>query len=136
MESQDKMRKLSVSINRSAVEAYEFLSVPENFPKWATGLGASLRRVGGDWMVETPEGPATVRFSEPNSHGVLDHAVRLPRGATVYVPLRVVATGEGCELVLTVFRQPEMSDEKFAADLEWVKRDLQTAKQLLERSEW
>jgi hypothetical protein len=124
---------LSVPINRPAPEAYEFLSVPENFPKWASGLGASLRRAGTDWVVETPEGPATVRFSERNAYGVLDHAVRLPRSGTVYVPLRLVARGEACELVLTLFRQPDMSDEKFAADAEWVMRDLRTAKRLLEK---
>jgi len=127
-----EVRKLSVSINRPAAEAYEFLSLPENFPKWASGMGTSLRRAGADWIAETPEGPATVRFSERNSYGVLDHAVRLPRGGSVYVPLRVVATGEGCELVLTLFRQPEMSDEKFAADAEWVMRDLLAAKRILE----
>jgi hypothetical protein len=125
-------RKLSVWINRSAADAYEFLSVPENFPKWASGLGTSLRRAGAEWIVETPGGPATVRFSERNSYGVLDHSVRLPRGASVYVPLRVVAKGEGCELVVTLFRQPEMSDEKFAADADWVMRDLLAAKRLLE----
>jgi hypothetical protein len=132
MEIEAKIRKLSVLINRSAAEAYEFLSVPENFSKWASGLGASLRRAGADWTVETPEGPATVRFSERNSYGVLDHSVKLPRGGSVYVPLRVVAKGDGCELVLTLFRQPEMSDEKFATDAEWVMRDLQSAKRILE----
>lgn len=127
-----QVRKLSVSIRRSAAEAYEFLSRPENFPKWASGLGASLRQSGADWIAETPEGPATVRFTEPNAHGVLDHSVQLPHGGSVYVPLRVVAAGEGCELVLTLFRQPEMSDEKFAADAAWVMRDLRAAKRILE----
>jgi hypothetical protein len=125
-------RKLSIRINRSAAEAYEFLSLPENFAKWASGLGTSLRRAGSDWIVETPEGPASVRFSERNSYGVLDHSVRLPRGESVYVPLRVVAKGDGCELVLTLFRRPEMSEERFAADAEWIMRDLQAAKRLLE----
>ena len=125
-------RTLSVSINRSATEAYEFLSVPENFPKWASGLGGSLRPAGADWIAETAEGPATVCFSERNAFGVLDHSVRLPRGGSVYVPLRVVAKGDGCELVLTLFRQPATSDEKFAADAEWVMRDLHAAKRILE----
>ena len=125
-------RKLSVSIDRAAAEAYEFLSLPENFPKWASGLGASLRQAGADWIAETPDGPAMVRFTERNSRGVLDHSVKLPRGDSVYVPLRVVAYGEGCELVLTLFRLPGMSDEKFAADAAWVMRDLQAAKRILE----
>ena len=44
-------------------------------------------------------------------------------------------TGERCELVITLFRRPEMSDEKFAADAAWVMRDLQAAKRILERRE-
>jgi hypothetical protein len=107
-------RKLSVSIQRSAAEAYEFLSLPENFPKWASGLGASLRRAGADWIAETPDGPATVRFTERNSRGVLDHSVQLPRGGSVYVPLRVIANGERCELVLTLFRLPGVPELRFA----------------------
>ncbi len=127
-----EIRKLSVSINRSAAEAYELLSVPENFPKWASGLGTSLRKAGSDWVAETPEGPVAVSFSERNSFGVLDHSVTLPRGTSVYVPLRVVAQGDHCELVLTLFRRPGMSEEKFAADAEWVMRDLHAAKRMLE----
>lgn len=126
------MKRLIVAIERPAAEAYDFLSQPENFPKWASGLAESLRREGDEWIAETPEGRALVRFSEPNAHGVLDHSVTLPRGVTVYIPLRVVPAGSGCELVLTLFRQPHMSDEQFAADEAWVLRDLAAAKRLLE----
>jgi hypothetical protein len=126
------VRKLAVCIDRPAAEAYEFLSAPENFPKWASGLAGSLRKAGDDWIAETPEGRVTVCFSERNSHGVLDHSVTLPRGTTVYVPLRVVPRGSGCELVLTLFRQPDMTDEKFAADAQWVMRDLDAARRILE----
>ncbi len=126
------VRKLAVCIDRPAAEAYEFLSAPENFPKWASGLAGSLRKAGEDWIAETPEGRVTVCFSERNSRGVLDHSVTLPRGMTVYVPLRVVPKGSGCELVLTLFRQPDMTDERFAADAEWVMRDLDAARRILE----
>jgi len=128
----ERIRRLSVAIRRPAAEAYAFLAQPENFAKWASGLAGSLRREGDEWIAETPEGRAVVRFSEPNSHGVLDHAVTLPRGVTVYVPLRVLPSGSGCELVLTLFRQPHMTDEQFAADEAWVMRDLAAAKRLLE----
>jgi hypothetical protein len=119
MESQT----LSVSIDRPAAEAYEFLAQPQNFPKWARGAGSSLRPHGADWVVDTPEGAARVRFSERNAHGVLDHQVTPPRGAPVYVPLRVIANGRGCNLVLTVLRR---------ADAAWVLRDLHAAKRILE----
>lgn len=127
------VRHLSVSIGRDAERAYEFLSRPENFAKWASGLAGSLGKVGGEWVARTPEGPMKVRFSEPNELGVLDHWVYPQGGGEIYVPLRVIASGEGCcELVLTLFRQRGVSDEKFAADVDWVMRDLQAAKKLLE----
>lgn len=125
-------RELRISIDRSAAEAYEFLSVPENFPKWASGLSMSLRKVGGEWIAQTADGPMRVRFSERNAFGVLDHSVTRPEGTGVYVPLRVVPKGAGCELVLTLFREPGTSDEKLAADAEWVMRDLQAAKRIIE----
>jgi hypothetical protein len=124
---------LRVQIERSAADAYGFLCVPQNFAKWASGLGSSLRKVDGEWIAQTAEGPVCVRFSEPNSFGVLDHSVIRQDGTGVYVPLRVLPRGDGCELVLTLLRQPGVSDEKFAADADWVMRDLQAAKRLLEQ---
>jgi hypothetical protein len=132
MESRD-VRNLSVPIERPAGEAYEFLSLPENFAKWASGLGASLCKVDGEWIAQTAQGPARVRFSERNKFGVLDHSVTRPDGSGVYVPLRLVPKSVGCELVLTLVRRPGMSEEEFAADAEWVKRDLEAAKRILEK---
>lgn len=114
-------KPLIVSIDRPAGPVYEFLCLPENFPRWATG-----------WIAETAEGPVTLSFSERNSRGVLDYALRRPCGGSVYVPLRVVGNGAGCELVLTLFRRAEMSDQDFAAAAERAKRDLLAAKGLLE----
>ena len=125
-------RNLSVSIDRSAEQAYDFLSVPENFPKWASGLAGSLRQVDGEWVAETPNGPMKLRFSERNAFGVLDHWVYPQPGVEIYIPMRVVSNGGGCELVFTLFRPPGMTDEKFSADAEWVMRDLAAAKRVLE----
>ena len=130
--SMNEIRRLSVSIDRPAAEAYEFLAVPENFPKWASGLGTSLKQTGMDYLVDTPEGLAKVQFSDRNRFGILDHRVTLPGGRSIYVPLRVVSSGNGCALTLTLFRRPEASDAEFEADAQWVMRDLQAAKRLLE----
>jgi len=125
-------RHLSVSINCRPAEAYAWLSVPENFPQWAAGLATSLRQVDGVWLAETPFGTNRIRFSPSNGHGVLDHWVYPEVGGEIYVPLRVVPNGAGCELTLTLFRVPGMTDAKFAADAELVRRDLLFAKKLLE----
>jgi hypothetical protein len=131
MAGTSESRNLSVSIERDAEAVYAFLSLPENFPKWASGLG-SLHQANGQWIADTPDGPMTVRFSEANAFGVLDHWVSPPSSAPIYIPLRVVPNGSGCELIFTLFRQPDMDQVKFQADAQWVMRDLKAAKQLLE----
>ncbi|MGA7750316.1 MAG: SRPBCC family protein [Gallionella sp.] len=125
-------RNLSVSINRNIKDVYDFVCVPENFPRWASGLGKSLKRADGGWIAETQEGTVKVQFSERNEFGVLDHWVIPKPGLQIYVPMRVIPNGSGCELIFTLFRLPDMSDEQFAADAEWVMRDLTTLKNLLE----
>ena len=130
-------RLLSVTIACDAGSAYEFLHQPANFAQWASGLAGSLKQVNGQWIADTPEGALKVRFSPRNDRGVLDHWVTLPATAghaarEIHIPLRVTAVETGCELCLTLFRLPDMTDEKFQADADWVMRDLNTAKRLLE----
>jgi hypothetical protein len=132
MASTRESRNLSISINRAAGQAYDFLCAPENFPKWASGLAGSLRQAGGGWIAQTPDGPVRIRFSERNAFGVLDHWVYPQPGVEIYIPMRVVSNASGCELLFTLFRLPGMSDEKFSADAEWVMRDLAAAKLVLE----
>ena len=125
-------RCLSIAIDCPQASAYAWLSVPENFPLWAAGLATSLREVDGEWVAESPLGSMRIRFSPPNDLGVLDHWVNPEAGGEIYVPLRVVANGQGCELMLTLFRQPGMTDERFAADARLVQKDLAFAKKILE----
>jgi hypothetical protein len=128
-------RHISVAIDCSLQQAYDFLSVPGNFPKWASGLAGSLAQIDGEWVAATIHGPMTVRFSDRNAFGVLDHWVYPRDGDEIYVPLRVVANDSGCELTLTLFRLPGMLEEQYSADAQVVLRDLHAAKTLLERSQ-
>jgi hypothetical protein len=126
------VRTVSISIDRDWREAYDFACRPENFPKWASGLGSNLKRSGEEWFAEGPEGSVRIRFSPRNEFGVVDHTVVTETGGEIFIPLRVIANGTGCEVMFTLFRQPDMSADKFAADAEWVERDLKTLKTLLE----
>ncbi|MBV8567601.1 MAG: SRPBCC family protein, partial [Methylobacteriaceae bacterium] len=103
-------RQLCVTIERPPGEVYDFASLPENFPKWAAGLGNSVTRAAGGWIAQTAQGPLRVRFTERNAFGVLDHYVRPARGDEIYVPVRVIANGSGTEVLFTLFRLPGMSD--------------------------
>jgi hypothetical protein len=128
-----RVRHIGIGIDRPWQEVYAFLADPENFPKWASGLGHSFRHVGGmEWLAETPMGPMRLRFSEPNRHGILDHSVVPETGEPMHNPMRVFANGEGSEVVFSLLQRPGMSDEEFARDAEWVARDLQALKAHLE----
>lgn len=125
-------RSISVTIDRPYAEAYAFAQKPENFPKWAAGMSSSLRREGDEWHAETPQGDATVTFSPLNEYGVLDHRVNIVGKPEIYIPLRLIANGEGTEVVFTLFRQPGMDDEAFDDDRAAVEQDLAALKRLLE----
>jgi len=106
-----------MTIERPPAQVYDFVCDPKNLPKWASGLTGAVK----------------VKFVERNPYGVLDHFVSVASGPTVYVPMRVFPNGEGSEVLLTVFRQPGTSDEKFGEDTQWVRRDLEALKELLEK---
>lgn len=130
-----QVRIISQTIDVPIAAAYNFAHKPENFPKWAAGLSKSLHQTDKGWVADTPQGEATVRFTEPNAHGVLDHWVDMPGKAEVYIPLRMIANGSGTEVELVLFRQPEMSDADFERDEGLIVKDLAALKRLLEKSQ-
>lgn len=125
---------LSVLIPCDCKVLYERIWQPEHFPKWASGLSdADMRRDGPVWKATGPSGTVRIRFTDHNDFGVMDHWVEMADGNTVYVPLRVIANGEGSEVQLTLFRQPGMTADRFEEDAEWVRRDLEALKVLASR---
>jgi hypothetical protein len=125
-------RLVSIFIARDPREVYDFVSNPANLPRWASGIGTSIKNINGAWVADTPNGPVKVRFAPRNDFGVLDHYVTIVPGIELYVPMRVVPNSSGSELTFTLFRQPDMTDQKFKEDAEWVLRDLTKLKEVLE----
>jgi hypothetical protein len=127
------VRHVSVSIARTPSVVYAFASNPANAPAWASGLAGAITRVGSEWIAESPMGQVKIRFADQNGFGVLDHEVTLPSGVAIHNPMRVMANGEGSEVVFSLFRLPGVSDAKFAEDASWVMKDLETLKRMLEQ---
>jgi|SRR3970040_1011262 len=124
-------RIISISIDRNWKDIYENIWRPQDFPKWASGLARSTLVQEGDvWKVEGAEEPVRIRFTGHNPFGVMDHYVSAGSKPEVYVPMRIIRNDDGAEVQLTLFRQPGMTDAEFAADAEWVTRDMQALRAL------
>lgn len=125
---------VSISIHRPWNEVYEAIWRPDSFPKWASGLSQSslIQQPNGTWRAEGPTGRVTIRFTDHNPYGVMDHYVLTEAGMEVYVPMRVIANMDGADVALTLFRQPGMSERQFLHDIDWVRRDLATLQALIE----
>jgi hypothetical protein len=106
-----------MTIERPPLDVYHYVLDQNNLSKWASGLSAAVK----------------VRFVERNKYGVLDHYVSVNSGPEIYMPMRVFPNGEGSEVLITVFRQPGVTEEKFVQDTQWVRRDLEALKELLEK---
>jgi len=126
---------LAVQIARPVADVYAFAADPANLPQWAAGLGGPMVREGDAWFFDTPGGRAQIVFAPINDLGVLDHDVLTPSGETVHVPMRVIvgAAGSSCsEVVFTLRRGDEITDDDFAHDQALVTADLERLRDILE----
>lgn len=129
-----RSRTIALEITVPPATVYRCVRDPDQLPLWAAGICKSVTIHDGVWHVDTGTelGTVLLEFCADNPFGVLDHAVTLPGGQRQNNPMRVVANGEGSELLFTVFQTEGMSDEAFVKDIQAVTRDLKTIKSLLE----
>jgi hypothetical protein len=126
-----KSQTLAISIGRPPSEVAAFIADGENFTRWLTFVTAT-RRSGDAWILETGQGEMVLRMAPQNPFGIVDNFVKLPDGTEVVNPVRVVANGDGSEVLFTLFRQPGWSEGQFAEDAATVEADLQALKRALE----
>jgi hypothetical protein len=116
-------RHLSMWIDATPEAVYAVAADPAQLPRWAAGLA------------DPSLAAADVEFAPANEFGVLDHVVRLPTGEAVYNPMRVIPGGAGlpgCEVVFSLRRRADVTNEEFEADAVAVSADLQALRELVE----
>ncbi|MBP1846758.1 hypothetical protein J2046_005036 [Rhizobium petrolearium] len=126
-------RIIHIGIERPWQEVYAFAARPENMPLWASGLSSGLTREGEDWIGDGgPIGKVRVRFAPQNPFGIIDHVVSMDNGLVVENPLRVVANGDGAEVMFMLLQRRDLDDAAFEADAAHIRKDLKALKDLLE----
>ncbi|GAB2932610.1 hypothetical protein GCM10027047_31190 [Rhodococcus aerolatus] len=123
-------RTLAVTIDRPPGDVLAFVRDLQQLPRWAPGMARDVRWEDGRWLVTTAAGGEVhVEFCPENDLGVADHRVRDADGLDLTVPLRVVANGDGAEVVLTVVGDLGGDLER---DADAVRADLDRLRRVLE----
>ncbi|WP_101841927.1 polyketide cyclase [Halobacillus sp. Marseille-P3879] len=128
-------RTVSISIDAHAEDVYRFVREPMNLAAWAKSFCLSVAYKNDEWFVETGDGAARVWFTEDNPYGVLDFYLKLATGEEMNHPLRVLENGDRSEVVATLFRRPEVSEEDFLLDGSLLLDDLRRLKETVEQIE-
>jgi hypothetical protein len=91
----------------------------------------AAEQIGDDlWRVTSPQGLTLLRTNFSEDLCLLDHTVYLEAGP-VLIPYRVVPNLSGCELIMTNFQSPGDSDAEYAEQVDWMRRELDGAREYL-----
>lgn len=122
----------TVAIHATRQAAVDFLSNPENLPRWAVGFAKAVRRNGNDWTVVTGGGEMALRIAAQPELGVIDFFMSPAPGVEALAASRVIPNGSGVEYVFTQFQAPGMTDELFAKNIAALEHELTVLKVMLE----
>jgi len=102
-----RSRTLSITVKKKTGDAFDaILSMP---PKMMPG--AKINDCGW-WSFTGPHGKSKLKFNENKSLGILDHHY-VDEESSWDVPMRVVSNGDFSEVVITLNKPDEITDEQF-----------------------
>ena len=119
-------------VEAPAGRVFDFLSRIENLPRWATEFARELRQDDGVTTVVNGLGEFEVSIVADAGTGIIDmyagpHGAEPARFPTRVVPL----PGDRTAYTFTMFQNPGMSDELFAAQHASLQRELENVRHLL-----
>ena len=102
-----RSRTISITVNKKTGEAFDaILQIPQKMMPDAT------MNSDGWWSFTGPHGKSKLKFNENKSFGILDHQY-VDEESSWDVPMRVVSSGEFSEVVITLTKPVELTDEQF-----------------------
>ena len=103
----DRSRTVSITVNKKTGDAFDaILKVP---PKM---MPDAKMNDDGWWFFTGPHGKSRLKFNENKSLGILDHQY-VDEESSWDVPMRVISSGDFSEVVLTLNKPDELTDEQF-----------------------
>jgi len=85
----------------------------------------------GWWSFSSLYGKSRLKFNENKSLGILDHQY-IDEESSWNVPMRVVASGDFSEVVITLNKPDELSDNQFDQRISEISEMIVTMKNIIE----
>ena len=124
---------VSVTIDAPPETVSADIADPSSHPEWATEFfsGTAEDKGDGTWQMNVPRmgGPVLMRIEGDTTQGVIDMYLA-PLGAPFGSPLpvRVVPNGDGSDVLFTLTRLPNQTDQEWTGGLESMERELENLK--------
>jgi hypothetical protein len=123
-----RSRTITISVKRSTGEVFDsILNLPMHMMEEAS------KSHDGWWSFKTSRGPAKLKFYEDKELGILDHKYE-DEEAKWHIPMRVVSNGDHSEVILTMFKPDEFTDEIFDERMGEMERMMDNMRQLIENN--
>ena len=102
-----RSRTISIRVNRKTGDTFDAIlnSPPKMMPD-------AKMTSDGWWYFSTPRGNAKLKFNENKSLGILDHMF-IDKESKWDVPMRIVPSGDESEVIITLIKPDELTDEQF-----------------------
>ena len=119
MKNTQTAKTLTASLPLDALSLFTYIADLENLSRWHTSFCRSLRKENGSWTVESPRGAVPVRVIRDDRSFVLDLLMEVAEGIELAHAIRVLSSGDGCEIVWTLIHAEGLSDSVFNEQLRW-----------------
>ena len=121
-----RSRTLSITVEKKTGAAFDaILKMP---PKMMPDAKISD---SGWWSFTGPHGKSMLKFNENKSLGILDHQY-VDEESKWDVPMRVVSNGDVSEVVITLNKPDELTDEQFDQRMSELGEMFNTMKNIIE----
>ncbi|MDH5463535.1 MAG: hypothetical protein OEW49_04440 [Nitrosopumilus sp.] len=121
-----RSRTISITVKKKTGDAFDsILQLPPKI------MPDAKITDDGWWSFSGPHGMSKLKFYENKTFGILDHQY-VDEESTWNVPMRVVSNGDFSEVIITLNKPDEITDEQFDQRMHELGEMVHTMKNILE----
>ena len=121
-----RSRTITITVEKKTGDAFDaILKIP---PKM---MPDAQLNDSGWWLFTGPYGKSMLKFNENKSLGILDHQY-VDEESSWDVPMRVISNGDVSEVLITLNKPDEITDEQFDLRVEEISAMFNSMKNIIE----